>query len=260
MAIEYYLKEDASGHYQLEDGSGSLLLESSFKTGAAAINEAADTAAGVGTDTVSGLATIAETADTAAGVGTDTVSGIAALSELADVAAGVGTNSVFALASMAEDADLASGVGLDSVSTVAAILEAADAVSALGTHTLPVSNSGGFATMYERQVSRSRTRKHREERLADEAQQTPDPIQQELAHYLHEQLAKQAELDDLQRLKTLVAKQALDRELPEKVQAAYLKAQSDASFSHLQALQREYLKMLDEEEHALLMTLALLDD
>jgi hypothetical protein len=121
--------------------------------------------------------------------------------------------------------------------------------------------AGGYGTALERRILKGRAKRELEERLAEEAQEAAhgDPLQTELAQLLHANIARQAELDDLKRLQKLIKRQSLDRSLPDKVQRAFEKAQADASFSRLQALEREYLNMLDEEEHALLMTLALLD-
>lgn len=97
--------------------------------------------------------------------------------------------------------------------------------------------------------------------IAREAQEAAkdDPIQAELAKYLHEQLARQAKHDDLLRMQRIVTKQTLDRSLPDKVQKAFERAQANASFSRLLALEREFIKMQEEEELALLLTLSLLN-
>lgn len=120
---------------------------------------------------------------------------------------------------------------------------------------------GGFETAYERQLHRRRLEREREERAAEEAAEAAqgDAVQTELAKLLHGQLAKQAKHDDLMRLKRIVQRQSLDRTLPDKVQKAFELAKTEASFSRLMALEREYLKMQEEEELALLMTLSLLD-
>lgn len=124
----------------------------------------------------------------------------------------------------------------------------------------PSGGYGGYETAYERHLHRRRKERERELEIAQEAQEAAkdDPLQAELARYLHDQLAKQAKHDDLLRMQKIVAKQKVDRTLPEKVQKAFEQAQAEASFSRLMALEREFIKMQEEEELALLMTLSLL--
>lgn len=135
--------------------------------------------------------------------------------------------------------------------------------------TTPEPFSGGYKeggwkhtveTAYERHLHRRRLEREREIEKALEAQEVAkdDPIQAELAKYLHDELARQAKHDDLLRMQKIVARQKIDRTLPDKVQKAFERAQSEATFSRLLALEREFLKMQEEEELALLLTLSLL--
>jgi hypothetical protein len=105
---------------------------------------------------------------------------------------------------------------------------------------------------YRRGVARDKSTRLEIEALENARQ---DAIQAEIAKHLHAELARQEELNELQRLRVLVSRHSELLGVPETVQRAFLRARSEASFSRLQALQREFAKSLDEEEMALLMLL-----
>jgi hypothetical protein len=120
--------------------------------------------------------------------------------------------------------------------------------------------SGGYGwysyVRFEQESLRRRKKREEAERLAQEAEQAQQSeIEAELARRLHAELARQAELDDLQRLRMLVARESVPSNVSERVKTAFVKAQAESSFSRLQALAREMERSLEEEEMALLMLL-----
>lgn len=86
-----------------------------------------------------------------------------------------------------------------------------------------------------------------------------DAVQKELARRLHAELARQDEIDQLGRLRSLVSENSYLTNADNRLQTAFLKAKSERTFSRLQALQRELIKAQEEEEMAVLMIL-LADD
>ena len=120
-------------------------------------------------------------------------------------------------------------------------------------------NSGGWLhyVRFEQEELRRRQRRALASERALEAQQEAkdNELQAELARRLHAELARQEQLDELQRLRLLVARHARLEGVPDVVQRAFERARAQQSFSRLQALQREFAKSLEEEEMALLMIL-----
>jgi hypothetical protein len=100
--------------------------------------------------------------------------------------------------------------------------------------------------------------KHKEDddlKATQEAQrQITNPVDFEIAQFLHEQEVKDAQRADLQRLQVLADSyrgRAVDA--PDIVQRAVERAQLDRSFNALQALQRVTERAMQEEELAIML-------
>ncbi|HLA60919.1 MAG TPA: hypothetical protein VK626_01615 [Nitrospiraceae bacterium] len=122
----------------------------------------------------------------------------------------------------------------------------------------PQTFSGGFLLAYElEQVRRARKRRELEE-LAEDSARIEDDTSRQIAAFLREQEARDAEQADAHRLHELALRYAREKdskELSDRVKIAYVRALSQANFSALEAFQRELDRMLEEEEIAALTIL-----
>lgn len=123
------------------------------------------------------------------------------------------------------------------------------------------SSGGWYAVMELHSMQRRGKRKELED--AQEAEKTIEQeIDRNIAKLLHEQEAKDEERKDLSRIRALVLKYKDTAPVDidsERVQKALMEAQKKATTANLERLQREFERMLEEEEHAVLMLLASLD-
>lgn len=122
----------------------------------------------------------------------------------------------------------------------------------------PTTATGGNWFMrFESELERKRRRKRKEEE-AEEATQALQAVEREIAAILHADLKADAERQDLERLRAMVA-QFADREaeaaMSERVRKALVRAQTQANVSALLAFERELRQMLEEEEMFVLMML-----
>ena len=110
---------------------------------------------------------------------------------------------------------------------------------------------------FQRQIQRRRALLAEAERLRREAMEEAreNAVHREIARKLHEQLRKEQEQEELDRLRRLVDKYDKLAGTSDSVQLAFMKAKSERTFSRLQALQRELIRAQEEEEMALLMIL-----
>ena len=122
-----------------------------------------------------------------------------------------------------------------------------------------VQSSGGgwlFYTYYEDFLSR-KTKKQKELDDKEEyVQELQDKIDREIAQLLIEQQRKNEERADLDRLRTLVVKYRNVAPVDinsERVLAAISDAKQRLTRASLEKLQREFNRMIEEEEHAVLL-------
>lgn len=178
--------------------------------------------------------------------------GVGALSGAAPVS-GVALPRTLAAGALAGDGPL-SGVAMGRT------LAIGDALDGSAPAPVLAAQSAGTRLLYT-QLERRIMERRVEQEQRQQAQQIAltnakaDAVQAEIAQRLHAELARQEELNELQRLRVLVSRHSELLGVPESVQRAFLRARAEASFSRLQALQREFAKSLDEEELALLMIL-----
>lgn len=116
--------------------------------------------------------------------------------------------------------------------------------------------SGGFLYAYERQMqARARKRRDREEH-EEQAKQLKDTIDREIAALLHAQESERERQEELDRLQELIRVHSSERlELSDRAKLAYARALTKATFSALEALDRELQRQLEEEEAAALIIL-----
>lgn len=158
---------------------------------------------------------------------------------------------------------LSETIGADDTATLADTISLAtdESIAKVSTGTAVEPYSGGFETAYERQLLERRRDREREALLADEAQAAAqgDEVQAEVARFLHHQLALDSERIELERLRKLVAAHSQVAASAPAVLSAFDRAKATQSFSRLQALQRAYVRMMEEEEFAVAMVLMTLD-
>lgn len=117
--------------------------------------------------------------------------------------------------------------------------------------------TGGWEPFFrlEQEAIRRRARLEEEERRKEAERELLDEIDAEIARRLHRDMAAQEELEDLARLREIVRQYPAMDGANERVQRAFLAAREAQTFSRLQALQREFMRMQEEEEIAILMIL-----
>lgn len=126
--------------------------------------------------------------------------------------------------------------------------------------------SGGFFFAFEQETARRRKRRKEMEEEEERAQQAQDALDRQIAAFMHEQMRKDEDRADIDRLKRLVrsadlkrsdeslndrVRAALDRVMPTMISA---NQQAD-NYSAWEALYRELQRQLEEEEHAVMMLL-----
>lgn len=118
-----------------------------------------------------------------------------------------------------------------------------------------------FYTAYERELKRRIDEDNERRQRLEESEAIEEPISREIALLLRQQEAIDAERAELERLKRLVAQYGRDSmgDLSPRVVSAYTRALAQQNFSALQALDRELRRMMEEEEMAILMVLAMDD-
>ena len=123
----------------------------------------------------------------------------------------------------------------------------------------PAQISYGFFEAFDRQLEDRKAQLLEEQEAKQAALEaaSEDSIQGEIAQILHEQIAVQEEQDALERLRQLVISTTDTGIVPQRVKLAFERAQAEQTFSRLQALQREFERMQQEEEEdtALIMLL-----
>lgn len=142
--------------------------------------------------------------------------------------------------------DPASGSSVASGSTVAVVIS-------LGPQPVTSQNSGGF--YFEEHILRRRKRQQELLEAEKAEEELQDKIEREIAQLLHEQERKDEERRDLERVKSLVSQYGKLADVSERVSQALLEAQQKETAASYLKLQREFERMLEEEEHAVLMML-----
>lgn len=171
---------------------------------------------------------------------------------------------------VAIEASDTSSLSLDETAELSVVLEATDDAQLALDETSDVQQAsaaqeaftGGFFMHFERHATR-RDREREEREAAIEATKALEAeVDREIAQFLHEQQAQEAQRKELDRLSTLVA-QFADRQAElafnERVAKAYARALAQQNASALLALERELGRQLEDEEFAVLMALALDD-
>lgn len=122
--------------------------------------------------------------------------------------------------------------------------------------------TGGFFVSFEREMERRRRERRKRQEDEEEAQRIAEDRDRQIAAFLHEQEAKDAERDELARLGSLVTQFADSQAqvaFNERVAKAFARALAQQNASALLALEREVGRQMEEEEFAVLMALALDD-
>lgn len=86
-------------------------------------------------------------------------------------------------------------------------------------------------------------------------QDAPSKTDRDIAFAIHEVLMKQDELDELRAIEAKIQTLS-DSEVPSEIRDAFKRAKEAPTYSRLQALVREFIRLQEEEEAALLMLLA----
>lgn len=115
--------------------------------------------------------------------------------------------------------------------------------------------AGGWAfyLRYEQERERRR-RKRREEKEAEEAVEALPPVDREIAQFLHKQERAEERKAELARLKALVERHSA-ADLPPRVASAFDRAATRQTISSLINLEKELKRMMEDEEHLVLMLL-----
>jgi len=130
-------------------------------------------------------------------------------------------------------------------------------VVSLGDATQP---TGGWYQALDREYYRRKKRKEEEEALEREEEEIKDEIDRNIAALLHEQLRKDEERKDLERLKTLVKRYEKTTDIDsERVLKALDAAKEKATRANLERLQREYERMVEEEDFMTMLLMVLHD-
>ncbi len=120
--------------------------------------------------------------------------------------------------------------------------------------------SGGFFFGFDHARARREKRKRELAEMAAEQQSIEDAQAREIAQLLHAQEAKDAEREDLARLQALADKFAKPgNEVPRALLATVMKAHEERTKNALEQLQREFSRMLEDEEAAVIAML-MMDD
>lgn len=118
---------------------------------------------------------------------------------------------------------------------------------------------GGWAMVeyFDRQ-RRERKRKEQEQEEAEEALQSE--IDRSIAQLLHKQEQEDDKRQELERIKSLVAQYADTTDVgSDRVNLAIQEAKAKQTRASLEKLQREFERMMEEEEMVVMITLAMLD-
>jgi hypothetical protein len=118
---------------------------------------------------------------------------------------------------------------------------------------------GGWAMLeyFDRQ-RRERKRKEQEQEEAEEALQSE--IDRSIAQLLHKQEQEDDKRQELERIKSLVAQYADTTDVgSDRVNLAIQEARAKQTRASLEKLQREFLRMMEEEEMVVMITVAMLD-
>jgi hypothetical protein len=104
----------------------------------------------------------------------------------------------------------------------------------------------------------------RRKQLQDDEEQaleqtSADAAAQEIARFLHEQAKRDAQRDELARLRALVLSQPLPDELNEKAREAFRAAQEKKTTGAMLALSRAIIRQ-QEEEHFLITAALMFDE
>jgi hypothetical protein len=119
--------------------------------------------------------------------------------------------------------------------------------------------SGGFYFAFERETERRRRERRKREEAEEETQQLQDDIDREIATLLHQQEAEDAEAQELNRLKAMVAQfadKAAEEAMTERVRTAFVRANAKQNIASYLALEKELNRAMEEEEFMILMVLA----
>jgi len=125
----------------------------------------------------------------------------------------------------------------------------------------PEQPSGGFISSYD--LWRAHSQRRRKQLQDDEEQAleqtSADAAAQEIARFLHEQAKRDAQRDELARLRALVLSQPLPDELNEKAREAFRAAQEKKTTGAMLALSRAIIRQ-QEEEHFLITAALMFDE
>lgn len=125
----------------------------------------------------------------------------------------------------------------------------------------PEQPSGGFISSYD--LWRAHSQRRRKQLQDDEEQAleqtSADAAAQEIARFLHEQAKRDAQRDELARLRALVLSQPLPDELNEKAREAFRLAQEKKTTGAMLALSRAIIRQ-QEEEHFLITAALMFDE
>ncbi len=131
----------------------------------------------------------------------------------------------------------------------------------LGEAPVSTDTSGGFYFDFELHRERRRKRQQELDEAEEEAEKLQNKIDREIAELLHEQERKDEKRKDLERIKSLVKRyeSVTPAEISsERVLKALTEAKKKATTANLERLQREFERMVQEEDDflALVMILA----
>lgn len=121
----------------------------------------------------------------------------------------------------------------------------------------PETSSAGFSNWYDilENQRRRRAKKKREDEEAEEA--LADNVEHEIAQLLHKQIEKDERRKELQRIKELVKQYAKATDTPSlRVQKAIQEATIKQTLDSYEKVQKEFLRMMEEEEFAVILAMA----
>ncbi len=118
-------------------------------------------------------------------------------------------------------------------------------------------SSGGWSNWFDtfEHERRRRAKKKREDEEAEEA--LADKVEHEIAQLMHKQIEKDNQRKELQRIKELVKQYAKATDTPSlRVQKAIQEATIKQTLDSYEKVQKEFLRMMEEEEFAVILAMA----
>ena len=119
--------------------------------------------------------------------------------------------------------------------------------------------TGGWWAAFERDYERHRARRKREEEENAEIEAIPDVVSREIAQLLREQEAKDAERDELERLRA-VARSYDGGEIDAKFNRALEVAANARSLAAARVLAQEVARVQEEDDFIVTAFMAVIDD